>query len=81
MPDGNYPEDWRTLCELASKERDAKELMRLLQRLNEVGGVIVANFGGAATRALGGGGATTAEEEYAVCQCAEARAVSLLAGE
>jgi hypothetical protein len=35
MPDGNYSEDWRTLCELASKEQDPKKLMRLLQKLSE----------------------------------------------
>lgn len=35
MPDGNYSGNWRTLCELASKEHDPKELIRLLQKLNE----------------------------------------------
>ena len=35
MPDGNYSEDWRTLCELVSQEQDPKELMRLLQKLSE----------------------------------------------
>ena len=35
MPDTNRSEDWRVLCELASKEMDPKKLLDLITRINE----------------------------------------------
>ena len=34
MNETNPPDDWRELCELASKERDPKKLLDLVTRIN-----------------------------------------------
>lgn len=36
MPDTNRSDDWRVLCELASKEMDPKKLLDLITRINQV---------------------------------------------
>jgi hypothetical protein len=35
MKDTNQPEDWRVLCELASKEKDPERLIDLITGINE----------------------------------------------
>lgn len=35
MSDTNRPDDWRALCELASKEMDPKKLLNLITRINQ----------------------------------------------
>ena len=35
MKDANGSEDWRVLCELASKEKDPKKLIDLITKINQ----------------------------------------------
>ena len=35
MTDTNRSDDWRVLCELASKEMDPKKLLDLITRINQ----------------------------------------------
>jgi len=35
MSDTNRSDDWRVLCELASKEMDPKKLLNLITRINQ----------------------------------------------
>lgn len=35
MKDTNGSEDWRVLCELASKEKDPKKMLDLITKINE----------------------------------------------
>lgn len=35
MKDTNVSEDWRVLCELASKENDPKKMLDLITRINQ----------------------------------------------
>ena len=34
MNDTNHSDDWRVLCELASKERDPRKLLDLIMKIN-----------------------------------------------
>jgi len=34
MKDTSQPDDWRSLCELASKEKDPKKLMELVSKIS-----------------------------------------------
>ena len=34
MKDTDYPDDWRTLCELATKENDPQKLLDLITKIN-----------------------------------------------
>lgn len=36
MENTNRSEDWRVLCELASKEKDPEKLMNLVVKINQV---------------------------------------------
>ena len=35
MTDSNRTEDWRVLCELASKEKNAQKLINLIMKINQ----------------------------------------------
>jgi hypothetical protein len=35
MKDANGSEDWRVLCELASKEKDPKKMIDLITKINQ----------------------------------------------
>jgi hypothetical protein len=35
MKDANRSEDWRVLCELASKEKDPEKLLDLITKINQ----------------------------------------------